>query len=128
MSKIESKNYQILQQSQAPDCNTSQKCKSDKKIKQSPVAGVNPYSENIIFSEDDVDSKKMLTLNDQFTMCSESETENLELIRQYVWDFTNDLITKVCERVESSTSPFRNAASNINECAESGGLLNDGLY
>lgn len=65
----------------------------------------NPYSENIIFSEDDVDSKKRLTLNDQFTMCSESETENIELIKQYIWDFTNDLINQVCERVESSTSP-----------------------
>jgi len=74
-------------------------------MKQSP--GVIAYSETMIFSEDDVDSKKMRNLNDQFTMCSESETDNQELIRLYILEVTNDLITKVCERIESSNSPQR---------------------
>lgn len=60
----------------------------------------NNYLDNIIFSEDDRDTKKIIDIKSSL-LNSESDNENLELIRVYVLALTNDIVNEVCRRAES---------------------------
>jgi len=87
----------------------NQRSKADKKVKTNIVH--NTYSDNIIFSEDDRASKKIIDIKDSLVH-SESEAEELEVIKKYVLELTNAMINEVCLRSESQSPSTENKSSH----------------
>ncbi|CDW86887.1 UNKNOWN [Stylonychia lemnae] len=101
VSKIESKNFQILQ---GQNSENDKRSKGEKKIKQTNIHNI--HQDNVIFSEDDRQSKKLFNTKEQ-VLTSESENDSMEVIFKYVKELTDDMINKVCllsERTNSKSS------------------------